>query len=122
MCEDIVLLNAGVHTFAYQKLPEGWEADLQVNVLSTTLLALLMLQWMRDVKKPGQVQHLTFTGSGSHMEPDIEAAKFPKQDILNHWNQQKNYESGRAQYAVSKLLLLYASREMANLASDDAGR
>ena len=35
---DIVLLNAGLHNFNYQKLPEGWEGDLQVNVLSTALL------------------------------------------------------------------------------------
>lgn len=117
-----MLLNAGLHHFTYQKLPESWEGDLQVNVLSTSLLALLMLQWMHDVKKSGQTQHLTFTGSGSHMTPDIQAPNFPEQDILKYWNQEKNFESGRSQYSISKLLLMYSSREVANLALDDGGR
>lgn len=119
---DMVLLKAGLHDITYQKSPGGWEGDLQVNTLSTTLLALLMLQWMRDVKKPGQIQHLTFTSSGSHLDPDVEASYFPKQDILNHSNQETNFVSSRRQYGISKLLLMYASREIANLALDDAGR
>lgn len=111
-----------MYTFSYQKLPEGWESDLQVNVLSTTLLALLILPWMREVKKSGQTPHLTFTGSASHMLPDIGSPKFPGQDILKFFNEEKNYESGRTQYGNSKLLLMYASREVANLAVDDSGR
>jgi NAD(P)-dependent dehydrogenase (short-subunit alcohol dehydrogenase family) len=117
-----VLLNAGIHNFAYQTLPEGWEGDLQVNLLSTTLLALLLLPWMKSIKKPGQVQHLTFTGSGSHMNPNIEASKFPKQDILKYWNEKAHFESGQWNYGVSKLLLMYATREIANLTLDDGGR
>ena len=117
-----MLLNAGLHPFEYTTLPEGWEADLQVNLLSTTLLALLLLPWMQAIKKPGQVQHLTFTGSGSHMQPDIQATKFPKQDVLKFWNEKEHFENGQWNYGISKLLLMYASREIAALAMDDSGR
>ncbi|KAG0651530.1 Short chain dehydrogenase atnD [Hyphodiscus hymeniophilus] len=119
---DNVLLNAGLFSFRYYTLPDGWESDLQVNVLSTTLLAILILQWMREVKEPDQIQHLTFTGSGSHMVPDIGSPKFPKQDILKYSSKRLSFESGSAQYAVSKLLLMYVSRELADLAVDEAGR
>ena len=119
---DIVLLNAGLHNFTYQVLPEGWEGDLQVNLLSTTLLALLLLPWMQAIQRPGQVQHMTFTGSGSHMVPNIEASKFPKQDILTYWNMKSHFESGQWNYGISKLLLMYASREVASLAGGGGER
>ena len=85
---DIVLLNAGTHRFVHRESPDGWEMDLQVNTLGTTLLGLLMLQWMRSVKTPEQTQHLGFVGSGSHFDlVDISSPTFPKQDVLNFYNQ-----------------------------------
>lgn len=77
---------------------------------------------MQNIKKPGQVQHMTFTGSGSHMVANIEASKFPKQDILRYWNEKAHFESGQWNYGISKLLLMYASREVASLALGDGGR
>lgn len=120
---DIVLLNAGIQLFAYQESPDGWEMDLQVNTLGTTLLGLLMLQWMRSVKKPEQAQHLGFVGSGSHFDlVDIASPTFPKEDALNFFNQKQNYPSGRPQYGTSKLFQQYAVLEIAKLAHDSEGR
>ena len=120
---DIVLLNAGIHPFAYQESPDGWEMDLQVNTLGTTLLGLLMLQWMRSVRKPGKTQHLGFVGSGSHFDlVDITSPTFPKENALNFFNQKQNYPSGRPQYGISKLFQQYAVLEIANLVHDSEGR
>jgi NAD(P)-dependent dehydrogenase (short-subunit alcohol dehydrogenase family) len=119
---DIVLLNAGVHNFIYEKSPDGWESDLQVNLLSNTLLRLLILPWMRAVKKPGQVQHLSFVSSGHHMAVDILAPTFPKQDMFKYFNGKKNYTTGRDAYGVSKLFLEYAKNKIANLCVEGDGR
>lgn len=98
---DIVLLNAGTHMFVHQESPDGWEMDLQVNTLGTALLGLLMLQWMRSVKKLGQTQHLGFVGSGSHFGlVNISSATFPKEDALNFFSQKQNYPGGRPQYGI----------------------
>ena len=56
------------------------------------------------------------------MVANIEASKFPKQDILRYWNDKANFESGQWNYGISKLLLMYASREVASLALGDGGR
>lgn len=120
---DIVLLNAGTHPFAYQESPDGREMDLQVNTLGTTLLGLLMLQWMRSIKKQGQIQHLGFVGSGAHFGlADISSPTFPKQNTLNSFNKKQNYPGGRLQYGVSKLFQQYAVLEIAKLALDADGR
>jgi NAD(P)-dependent dehydrogenase (short-subunit alcohol dehydrogenase family) len=119
---DVVLLNAGVLSFDFEKSPDGWETDLQVNVLSTALLGLLLLPWMQAVKKDGQQQHLGIVGSGSHMAPDITVENWPKHDVLRYWNDEKNYEPGRASYARSKLLVQCAALELSKLAIGPNGR
>lgn len=56
------------------------------------------------------------------MTPNIEAPDWPKQDILSFWNQPENFRSSRWNYGVSKLLLQYSIRELAEIARDDDGR
>ncbi|KAH7411510.1 hypothetical protein BKA64DRAFT_663616 [Cadophora sp. MPI-SDFR-AT-0126] len=117
---DIVLLNAGVHNFEFQQSPEGWEQDIQVNVLSTILLGTLMIPWLRQIKKTGQIQHLGFVGSSSHyISPDI--SKWPTQDVLQTFNKKENFVSGLHNYAISKLLFHYGALELSKLAIDDDG-
>jgi len=119
---DIVLLNAGCFTVDYKLSADGWEQDLQVNTLSTALLALLLLPWMRAVKGPGKVQHLGIVGSGNHTKVDIKAPEFPKLDVLKYFNDQKHYKGSQPTYALSKLLVQYAALEFAKLAMQPDGR
>ena len=63
---DLVLLNAGVQNFPGYPATvskDGWENTLQVNTLSTLLLGVLLLPWMK-VAGRGKA-HMGFTGSGS---------------------------------------------------------
>jgi NAD(P)-dependent dehydrogenase (short-subunit alcohol dehydrogenase family) len=119
---DIVLLNAGCFSVDYKPSPDGWEEDLQVNTLSTALLALLLLPWMRAVNQPGKQQHLGIVGSGNHLKVDILAKDFPKQDVLKYFNDKKNYKGGPPTYGTSKLLVQYAANEIAKLAIEPDGR
>jgi len=64
---DVALLNAGLGNPAYVKAPSGWEMAVQVNVLSTALMAVLLLPLLRAAAKPGQTPpHLTFVNSNGH--------------------------------------------------------
>lgn len=63
---DVVFLNAGVQSFpgyAPTVSEDGWEMTLQVNTLSSILLGVLLLPWMKTAGK-GKA-HMAFTGSGS---------------------------------------------------------
>lgn len=119
---DIVLLNAGCFAVDYKLSADGWEQDLQVNTLSTALLALLLLPWMRAIRQPGKAQHLGIVGSGNHMKVDIVAPEFPKKDVLKYFNDQKHYQGGSPTYGLSKLLVQYAALEVAKLAVQPDGR
>lgn len=67
---DVVLLNAGLAPPRYEKAAPGsrWEMAVQVNVLSTALMALLLVPLLRATagRKPGTRPHLTFVSSIGH--------------------------------------------------------
>lgn len=61
---DYVLLNAGMVSTSFRLGKEECEESVVVNTLSTTLLALLLLPWMKVIGK-GKA-HLGVVGSGLH--------------------------------------------------------
>ncbi|KAJ9132604.1 NAD(P)-binding protein [Pleurostoma richardsiae] len=124
---DDVVLNAGVFMPTFRQSPQGWEESIQVNTLSTVLLALLLLPWMKASRKQRQsAPHLTFVSSGTHASPDV--AEWPRWaekegGILAHLNKEENWPNRPidAMYAISKLLLEYAIREICRLALGPGG-
>ena len=48
---DVVILNAGVFNLAFRQAAGGYEETIQVNILSTALLGLLLLPWMKEAGK-----------------------------------------------------------------------
>jgi hypothetical protein len=111
--------NAGIHDFEYKLSPDGWVSVLQVNTLSTMLLGLLLLPWLRKTKIKGQIQHLGFTSSSSHFVPDI--SQWPKKDILEFANREEEFRTGFHIYETSKLLLQYSIQEFAALVTSSSG-
>ncbi|KAH8728018.1 putative short chain dehydrogenase/ reductase [Phaeosphaeriaceae sp. PMI808] len=110
---DVAILNAGLIHVEHVLSPEGWEQTIQVNTLSTVLLGLLLLHWMKekhrvDSKKP----HLVFVTSRDHMDPEITSwIDFADHEgILRHFSDNRNWLSGKLDpnYAESKLMLTYA--------------
>ena len=59
---DILILNAGLAAISWRCTRDGWEETIQVNVLSTGLLALLLLPKLSNTsRKP----HLVIVTSDS---------------------------------------------------------
>ncbi len=106
---DIVLLNAGIFNRHWKLGEEGFEESIQVNVLSTALLALLLLPWMKEAGH-GKA-HLGFVTSGMHRSVGIDS--WPKEGVLEWLSKEENWPSNM--YATSKLLEQYVANEIAKL-------
>jgi NAD(P)-dependent dehydrogenase (short-subunit alcohol dehydrogenase family) len=116
---DYVLLNAGVLNNKYKKVEgDGWEESIQVNVLSSALLGLLLLPWMKIAGK-GKA-HLGVVTSGRHRDVDVEKV-FPEKDVLEYFNKEENFP-GPNSYPYSKLMQQYVVNELAKLAVGPDGR
>lgn len=100
---DIVILNAGVIKLQYNTVPStGHEETLQVNYLSTVLLAILLLPILK-VKQPpdNSSPHLTIVSAALSL-----AAKFPNRNanpLLPSFDDAKTYDP-QEQYHTSKML------------------
>ncbi|KAI8631037.1 NAD(P)-binding protein [Xylariaceae sp. FL1651] len=123
---DLVLLNAGIIGAEFTAVDEGWDQNIQVNALSTVLLALLLLPWMKAERGNRSLPaHLTVVGSGQHLSPDIEAWKrYIAEDggVLAHYNNPGNWPGPNMMYATTKLMVHYAVDELAKLATGADGR
>ncbi|KAI1753874.1 hypothetical protein F4782DRAFT_73614 [Xylaria castorea] len=118
---DFVLLNAGVIGVEYKAVDEGWDQNIQVNVLSTTLLALLLLPWMKAERaNRSSPAHLTIVGSSSHLDTDVAAWKgYIAKDggVLRHYRDPKHWPGDpNVMYGATKLMVHYAADELAKLA------
>ena len=123
---DIVILNAGLQNKEYVSSPEGWEETLQINTLSTTLLALLLLPKLRSARleSPASFPHLVLVSSGLHTGVSRAALPSPPQDLLSTLStppESATAFNGGQQYAVSKLFLMYAVQSLASLATLPSG-
>lgn len=109
---DGVLANAGIMTSSFS-LSEDSEKTLNVNVISTFLLYLLLLPKMRESGlKTGNPCRFTIPNSTlHHMAPLAELDPDGGNIIARLNDPEKADMAGR--YALSKLLVIYAVRELA---------
>ncbi|GAW25411.1 putative short-chain dehydrogenase reductase family protein [Rosellinia necatrix] len=120
---DVVVLNAGLVNSEYEKSLEGWEQTIQVNTISTTLVGLLLLEWMREGREHrSSPAHLVFVTSRDHIYTDVGAlAELSKKEggILRQVCSEENWP-GHAEmepnYANSKLFAMYTIDEISKLA------
>lgn len=119
---DIAVLNAGVHNAKFEQSRYGWEGTMQVNTLSTTLLALTLLPKLKQsTKLTGKTATLEFVSSGLHYRTKLnEAQKSGDVDLLDSFNHSENF-SAQKQYGASKLFLMYAVKELAAKAAHESG-
>jgi len=108
----VVQLAAGVATVSYAQSPEGYEMALQVDVLSTILLALLLLPKLRETaaKSPSSTPHLSFLNSlATFMIADKDPMLPPQggQTLTQHLNDEKAFNA-QHQYFLIKLATWYA--------------
>ncbi|KAF1852116.1 uncharacterized protein K460DRAFT_373970 [Cucurbitaria berberidis CBS 394.84] len=111
---DIVVLNAGARRVPYIQSQYGWEEDLQINTLSTTLLAILLLPKLKESKqRTGKIPVLEFVNSGLHQSAVVPPEVRQESNILQHYNRQENFKEGK-QYKFSKAFLMYATKKLAD--------
>ncbi|KAJ5118698.1 hypothetical protein N7448_010405 [Penicillium atrosanguineum] len=116
---DIALLNAGLWNREYTKSPEGWEEILQVNTLSTSLLALLLLPRLRESSSDTEPAHLSVVSSQQFVRVKAESLRTDG-PLLEHVNDDQHFK-GPKQYGISKLLLEYMMKNLADLVRNEDG-
>jgi NAD(P)-dependent dehydrogenase (short-subunit alcohol dehydrogenase family) len=114
---DYVLLNAGLLNKKFAMGCEGFEETIQVNVLSTALLALLLLPWIKEAGN-GKA-HLGFVTSGGHRDTPID--RWPEVNTIDWLSKEENWPA-KGMYSTSKLLEHYVVREITKLGSGPDGR
>jgi NAD(P)-dependent dehydrogenase (short-subunit alcohol dehydrogenase family) len=106
---DALVANAAVATPSF-RLVEGNEMTITTNVISTFLLALLLVPLMKDTAKNTATHpHIAFVGSEV-----IFHTSFPERHASNIFNKLNERASARMldRYNVSKLMLAMICREI----------
>lgn len=113
---DVVLENAGMFDYKFNKA-EGHEKTILVNVISTYMLALLLLPTMRtSAAKTGCRPFLTIVTSETHLWTSL-----PEKQADNIFDELDGEETAdiNNQYAVSKLLQILALRHLTRIIIND---
>ncbi|KAJ7780255.1 hypothetical protein DFH07DRAFT_1026479 [Mycena maculata] len=80
---DIFVANAAVALLKYEATKNGWETSIQVNHLSTSLLALLLLPSMiKTAQEHSTLPRLVVVSSGAHYWFDIEKPVVESPEII----------------------------------------
>ncbi|KAI8630445.1 short-chain dehydrogenase/reductase [Xylariaceae sp. FL1651] len=110
---DVALLNAGLGNPTYQKSASGWEMAVQVNVLSTALMAVLLLPILRSTAAQGRTPHLTFVNSNGH---DLAKREWlgPDGSLLQACNKEKGWVSEHS-YSMVKLAGMAVMQQIAKV-------
>lgn len=108
---DIALLNAGLGNPSYEKSSAGWEMAVQVNVLSTALMAVLLLPLLRRTADLGTTPHLTFVNSHGH--DMVERDWFTSTgSLLKQATREDTWEPNKS-YSMVKLLAMAVMQALA---------
>jgi len=122
---DYVILNAGISPMDFKQSTYGYQTGLQVNLISTTLLALLLLPKLMASKTKSFTPVLELVGSGTHQRmpsllPDTDD---PEKDPLQVYNSEESFKAFGLlqQYSLTKLFLMYVQWHVVKLVNDHTG-
>ncbi|KAK5996283.1 Short-chain dehydrogenase/reductase OXR1 [Cladobotryum mycophilum] len=115
---DVALLNAGLGNPNYVASPTSWEMAIQVNVLSTALMAVLLLPLLRSTAAAGRQVHLTFVNSNGH---DLAQKEWLSAtgSLLKTANEKEKWDATKS-YSMVKLLGMAAMEAVARATSADS--
>jgi len=113
---DVALLNAGVGAPKYTiNEATGWEIALQTNIISTALVAILIMPLLKhSAAKTGQPSQLTLTSSLGHKfvkAEDIRTA--PGESLLKKLSSREYFNPEKC-YGVIKLITEYMKVGLVN--------
>jgi NAD(P)-dependent dehydrogenase (short-subunit alcohol dehydrogenase family) len=114
---EIVILNAGIMNLTHEVSQYGWESTIQINAISTTLLALLLLPKIRASKSiTSSTPILEFVSSSMYKTSTIPPAF--QSTPLASYSKLENF-AGQDQYAISKFLLQCSIKSISQLVSPE---
>ncbi|EJT97351.1 NADP-binding protein [Dacryopinax primogenitus] len=116
---DIGILNAGLLSIAFGLAPTGNEMTIQVNHLSTALLALLLLPLLERSTTPEHTARLTIVSSSTHLDAGLKHCPPDNLKYLASLNDEKTFSGSLARYGLSKLLIILFLRELSQKVSSD---
>lgn len=110
---DAVLANAGICTYVFS-VAEDNEKTITTNVVSTFLLFMLTLPKLRQsAEQFGIVPRFVIPNSALHYLAPLKELDVNEGEIFTTLNDPKTADMG-SRYPVSKLLAVYAVRELAD--------
>ncbi|PWY96116.1 short-chain dehydrogenase/reductase [Aspergillus sclerotioniger CBS 115572] len=126
---DVLLSNAGLATFQYSKA-EGHERTITVNVISTFLLAVLLLpklratgELSRNQPEPQPLPVLSIVASEVHAFAKFPERQAPEEKGVGIFealdDPDQYYDTMGERYRTSKLLDILLARELADRVSGD---
>lgn len=119
---DVALLNAGLANPKFEQCPAGWEMAVQVNVLSTALMAVLLLPMLRDTAAArGKAVHLTFVNSHAHNMVKKDWYASAGGSLLKAANDREKWDVARS-YSMVKLMGMSVMQAVARGAANAPGR
>lgn len=102
------------------------DQNIQVNVLSTTLLAILLLPWLKAERaNRSSPAHISIVGSGTHIATNPRTwDDYITKDggVLAHFRDPKNWPGPDSMYTTTKMMVHYAAAELAKLAKGKNNR
>ncbi|KAF7197011.1 Short-chain dehydrogenase sdnK [Pseudocercospora fuligena] len=107
---DFAILNVGISSSEFRVSVYGWEETLQVNVLSTALLAILLLPKLKASRTSDFTPVLELVGSSNHYEVEVtEELMNSDRPLHSCTNQPQKWSTSIQfnQYSWSKLFLMY---------------
>lgn len=111
---DIAVLNAGIATQKFEILEKD-ESDITVNVVSTFLLALLLLPKLKETSEKFNTRpNLTIVASEVHFWAKFPEQHAPEGGIFDKLNEDDGKVDMTNRYQVSKLLDVLGTRAMAD--------
>jgi len=115
---DVAVLNAGINKASHSLSKYGWEETIQINTISTVLLAILLLPKLKETRQiTGQPPVIEFTGSGLHERVKLRQEARSASNILKVYNTPEAF--GIDQYPISKLFLRFATNKLASKISSN---
>lgn len=110
---DAILANAGIFTTTYS-VTEDNEKTITTNVVSTFLLSLLLLPKLRQSSEQFSiVSRIVIPNSALHYIAPLKELDINGEDILARLNDHGKADMA-SRYPVSKLLVIYVVRELAD--------
>lgn len=110
---DIALLNAGMGNPSFVESSAGWEMAVQVNVLSTALMAIGILPLLRSTAVArGTSVHMTFVNSNGHDRVKEDWLAKTSGSLLRAANDREQWDPTKS-YCMVKLLGMAVMQNMA---------